>query len=69
MQTLQLVLTPLDQESRHALDTAETAAHLSLRPQTLRRWASDGSGEIQPLRVAGRLRWPVADIKRVLGVV
>lgn len=65
--TVQLV--PLVNETRSALPTAEAAAHLNRSAQTLRVWAMrEGSGPIRPLRVHGRLAWPVADIRRVLGV-
>lgn len=61
-------LTPLAVETRAALCTAEAAAHLGLRPQTLRGWACSERGAIRPIRMNGRLRWPVSEIKRVLGV-
>ena len=61
-------LKPLIDEPRAALPTAEAAAHLGLQQQTLRRWACMGTGDIRPVRVGGRLRWPVAEIKRVLGL-
>lgn len=62
-------LTPLDREARAAIPTHEAAAHLNRRPQTLRLWAiRDGAGPIRPLRVNGRLAWPVSEIRRVLGV-
>lgn len=35
---------------------------------TLRGWACYGTGDIQPQRVNGRLAWPVADIRKLLGV-
>ena len=38
-------------------------------PQTLRMWAmKDGTGPVRPLRVHGILAWPVAELRRVLGV-
>ena len=62
-------LTPLAQEKRAALPTAEAAAHLSRAQQTLRIWAMrDGSGPIRPIRVNGRLMWPVAQLRELLGV-
>lgn len=62
-------LVPLSLETRTAITTAEAARHLNRAQQTLRSWAMrDGSGPIRPLRVHGRLAWPVAEIKRVLGV-
>jgi hypothetical protein len=61
-------LTPLTLETRSALATREAALHLNRAPQTLRIWACQENGPIRPHRVNGRLAWPVADIKRVLGL-
>lgn len=61
-------LTPLRDERRETLSTAEAAAHLNRKEQTLLRWACYGEGPIQPLRVGGRLAWPVARIRELLGV-
>lgn len=67
--TFQPGLTPLDRETRAAIPTGEAAAHLNRRPQTLRCWAmNDGTGPIRPLRVNGRLAWPVSEIRRLLGL-
>ena len=60
--------TPLAQEQRTHVDTAATAYYLNRRPQTLRGWASAESGPLRPIRIMGRLAWPVASIKAVLGV-
>lgn len=60
--------TPLVQESRAALPTPEAAFHLNRAQQTLRLWAMREDGPIRPIRVNGRLAWPVAEIKRILGV-
>jgi len=48
------------------VSTAEAAGLLRYRSQTLRRWASQGSGPIRPRRVNGRLRWSVAEIRALL---
>lgn len=61
-------LTPLERESRTVLPTAEAAQHLNRAQQTLRVWAMNEDGPLRPIRINGRLAWPVADIKRVLGV-
>ena len=61
-------LQPLEIETRTVVDTDTAARHLNRRPQTLRGWASYGTGPIRPIRVNGRLAWPVAEIRRVLGV-
>ncbi len=59
---------PLAQEHRSTLVTREAAHHLNRSPQTLRIWACRGGGPIQPLRVGGRLAWPVAGIRKLMGV-
>jgi hypothetical protein len=59
---------PLAQETRSALPTKEAAYHLNRAEQTLRMWAMRNDGPIKCLRVGGRLQWPVADIKRLMGV-
>jgi len=61
-------LVPLEREPRATLPTAEAAKHLNRTEQTLRLWAMQNGGPVQPLRINGRLAWPVADLRRVLGV-
>lgn len=58
---------PLEQETRSTLPTAEAAYHLSRAKQTLLVWACKESGPIRPIRVNGRLAWPVAAIRQLLG--
>lgn len=58
----------LAKETRATLPTPEAAFHLCRAQQTLRLWAMRQDGPVRPLRVNGRLAWPVADLKRVLGV-
>lgn len=64
------VLQPvsLDRETRAALPTPEAAFHLNRAQQTLRLWAMREDGPLRPLRINGRLAWPVAELRRVLGV-
>lgn len=59
---------PLALETRTHVGTAQAAFYLSRQAQTLREWSSTEAGAIRPLRIHGRLAWPVADIKRVLGL-
>ncbi|MGB4061124.1 MAG: DNA-binding protein [Burkholderiaceae bacterium] len=61
-------MTPLESETRSAVDTSDAAAHLGRKPQTLRGWACLENGPIRPLRINGRLAWPVSELRRVLGV-
>jgi hypothetical protein len=56
----------LVRENRTAINTNEAAFHLGRKPQTLRKWACLEDGPLRPIRINGRLAWPVADIKRLL---
>lgn len=47
------------------VSTNEAARLLCLRPQTLRKWAMDGSGPIQPIKIGNRLRWRFIDIEEL----
>ena len=60
--------TCLKQEIRTALPTIEAAYQLNRAEQTLRLWACHENGPIRPVRINGRLAWPVEDIRRLLGV-
>lgn len=60
---------PLEAVNRPSVPTEQAAHYLMRRPQILRAWAmKDGSGPLRPVRVHGRLAWPVAGIKAALGV-
>jgi hypothetical protein len=59
---------PLESVTRPTVDTGAAAYYLNRRPQTMRGWACTEQGPLRPLRINGRLAWPVAEIKRVLGV-
>lgn len=65
---MEKAIVPLAQETRLNLGTAEAAHHLGRTQYTLRLWACKNKGPIKPLNIGGRLAWPVADIKRLLGV-
>jgi hypothetical protein len=59
---------PLNLETRTAIPTQEAAFHLNRAQQTLRLWAMRENGPIRPIRVHGRLAWPVAELRRILQV-
>lgn len=59
---------PLESVSRPAVDTAAAAYYLNRRPQTMRAWACLENGPLRPVRINGRLAWPVSELRRVLGV-
>lgn len=68
MATTPVNVTPLERESRANLPTPEAAFHLNRAQQTLRLWAMRENGPLRPIRVHGRLAWPVAELRRVLQV-
>lgn len=57
---------PLGQVSRDTLTTDEAAFHLNRACQTLRIWACRENGPLRPLRINGRLAWPISDIRRLV---
>ena len=61
-----LQIPPLDLVTRPAVDTATAAYYLNRQPQTLRGWACHEDGPMRPLRINGRLAWPVAELRRLL---
>lgn len=61
---------PLESVTRPNVDTAAAAYYLNRKPQTLRCWACEETFPegLRPVRVNGRLGWPVAGIRAALGV-
>ncbi len=59
---------PLETIVRPTVPTEWAAHYLNFQSQTLRLWASRGTGPIRPIRINRRLAWPVSELKRVLGV-
>lgn len=59
---------PLESVTRPTVETASAAHYLNRRPQTLRGWACLENGPLRPVRIHGRLAWPVSELRRVLGV-
>lgn len=57
---------PLELETRSHVETACAAFHLMRRPQTMRAYACLENGPIRPIRINGRLGWPVAVIRALL---
>lgn len=59
---------PLHLENRTHVTTSVMCRHLGRKEQTARIWAMRENGPLRPIRVNGRLAWPVAEIRRLLGV-
>lgn len=59
---------PLESVTRPTVDTAAAAHYTNRRPQTLRGWACREDGPLRPIRVNGRLAWPVSELRRVMGM-
>ena len=58
----------LESVTRPTVDTASAAYYLNRRPQTMRGWACLENGPLRPVRINGRLAWPVSELRRMLGV-
>lgn len=56
----------IEAETRSHVETALAAHWLGRQPQTLHVWACRESAPLRPIRIHGRLSWPVAGIKRLL---
>jgi len=59
---------PLELVTRPTVDTAAAAYYTNRQQQTLRGWACHEDGPIRPIRINGRLAWPVAQLRTLLGV-
>ncbi len=68
MQALSDQFQPIEQITLTTIPTEQAAFYLNRQPQTLRIWAMKENGLIRPIRINGRLGWPVKEIKKVLGV-
>lgn len=66
--TLTAVFPALESLTRPNVPTGQASYYLDRRPQTLRGWACLENGPLRPVRINGRLAWPVSELKRVLGV-
>ncbi len=60
------VFPPLEQVTRPTVPTDAAAYYLNRQPQTLRAWACLENGAMRPVRISGRLAWPVAAIRELL---
>jgi len=59
---------PIESITRPTVETAAAAFYLNRQKQTLREWACLEKGPVRPIRINGRLAWPVAALREVLGV-
>lgn len=57
---------PLELVTRPTVPTDAAAYYLNRQPQTLRAWACLENGALRPVRINGRLAWPVAAIRALL---
>lgn len=58
---------PLEMVNQPNVPTEQAAYYLNRRPQTMRLWACHENGPLRPIRVHGRLAWPVTEIRRIVG--
>lgn len=57
---------PLRAQRLKLLSTEQAAHILDLKPQTLRTWAMNGHGSIQPIKIGNRLKWRLEDIEKLI---
>jgi len=57
---------PLELETRSHINTEHCAWLLGRKPQTLRVWSCLENGPLRPVRINGRLAWPVAQLRQIL---
>jgi len=57
---------PLEQVNSPTVPTAQAAYYLNRESQTLRAWACLENGPLRPVRIYGRLAWPVNAIRSLL---
>jgi hypothetical protein len=63
-----LLYPPIHEEFRPVVGTRQAAFYLLRGEQTLRQWAAQDKGPIRPVKVGHLLGWPMADIRRLVGV-
>ncbi len=68
MQLSNIDAPKLENINTPTVSTNQAAFYLTRKPQTLRSWAAFQSGPLQPLRINGRLAWPVVELQKILGV-
>ena len=66
MKTIPTNFPAIQDERRAAVPTDCAAFHLGRKPQTLRIWAAYQRGPLAPIRVHGRLAWPVDALRKLL---
>lgn len=47
--------------------TKDAATILGHKPQTLRKWACTGKGDLQPVMTKNGAKWRVTDIRNLIG--
>ena len=57
---------PLEAVTCPTVTTDAAAYYLNRKPRTLRGWSSLENGPIIPIRIFGKLAWPVSQIKALL---
>lgn len=57
---------PLEQVTSTNIETKIAAFYLNRSLQTMYIWACKGTGPLQPVRINGRLAWPVAKIREIV---
>jgi hypothetical protein len=62
----QQAFQPLETLNCTTVPTDAAAFYVNRKPQTMRSWACTEAGPLRPIRINGRLHWPVSQIKILL---
>jgi hypothetical protein len=60
------LMPPLESVTCPTVPTDAAAYYLNRKPQTLRAWACLENGPLRPVRINGRLAWPVSAIRALV---
>lgn len=61
-------LTQLIESGTSLVSTVDAATILGYKPVTLRKWASYGNGDLEPVRTKNGAKWRLTDIRNLVGV-
>ncbi|AMK75404.1 MULTISPECIES: helix-turn-helix transcriptional regulator [Methylomonas] len=59
-------MNKIEDLQREVASNEEAAAYLGVKVSTLYNWSSTGNGPIKPVKIGGKLRWRIADLKALV---
>ncbi len=59
-------MSKIEDLQREVATNEEAARYLDVKVSTLYKWSSSGKGPIKPVKIGGKLRWRVSDLKALV---